>query len=302
MTITVRNFGAPLALTCALLAGACKTDTNKTSDSLAQDTTLNRDLQMANRDTTAQPTLNDVPAASSTPAPATATPSPRPSTSRPSTSTSRPSTSRPSSSTTTPAPSRPSNVTASGNTETKGTGASTGGAVGTIAAGTTINLTSNQRVCTNTNKVGDTFTATVAEGVTGSNGVSIPAGATATVRVTQLKRSENANDNVVVGLDVTSVTYGGHTYSLDANTVTAKVDKVRNQPKGKDVQKVLGGAAVGAVLGQAIGKNTKGTVIGAAAGAAAGTAAAAATANYEGCIPSGGNIQIKLNSAAQVRA
>jgi hypothetical protein len=300
MTITVRNLGAPLALTFALLAGACKTDTNKTSDSLAQDTTLNRDLQMANRDTTAQPTLNDVPAASSTPAPAATTP--RPSTSRPSTSTSRPSSSRPSTSAPAPAPSRPSNVTASGNTVSKGTGATTGGSVGTIAAGTTINLTSNQRVCTNTNKVGDTFTATVAEGVTGSNGVSIPAGATATVRVTQLKRSENANDNVIVGLDVTSVTYGGHTYNIDANTVTAKVDKVRNQPKSKDVQKVLGGAAVGAVLGQAIGKDTKGTVIGAAAGAAAGTAAAAATANYEGCVPSGGNIQIQLNAPAQVRA
>ncbi|MFL5577971.1 MAG: hypothetical protein ACJ79S_18610 [Gemmatimonadaceae bacterium] len=295
MSTYVRNLGAPLALTCALLAGACKSD-NKNNDSLAQDTSaLNRDLQMAGRDTTAQPTLNDVPAPAA-PAPAAT----RPATSAPRPTASRPTTSRPSTST------RPSNTTASGNTVTKNSGgnagAAGGGAVGSVAAGTTINLASGQRVCTNTHKVGDTFSATVSEPVTGSNGVSIPAGATATVAITQLKRSENANDNVVMGLDVKSITYGGKTYPIDATTSYAKVDKVRNQPKGKDAQKVATGAAVGAILGQVIGKNTKGTVIGGAVGAAAGAGAAAATANYEGCIPQDGSIQIKLNGPVQVRA
>lgn len=296
MSTYVRNFGAPLALTCALLAGACKSD-NKNNDSLAQDTSaLNRDLQMAGRDTMVQPTLNDVPAAT--------TPAPAPS--RPSNTASRPSTSRPSTSRPSTSTSRPSNTTASGNTVTKNTGGSAaaagGGAVGTVASGTTINLASNQKVCTNTHKVGDTFTATVAEAVPASNGATIPAGATATVAVTQLKRSENANDNVVMGFDVKSITYGGKTYPIDATTSYAKVDKVRNQPKGKDAQKVATGAAVGAILGQVIGKNTKGTVIGGAVGAAAGAGAAVATANYEGCVPDGGAIQIKLNGPVQVRA
>jgi hypothetical protein len=165
-----------------------------------------------------------------------------------------------------------------------------------------MNLSSTQRICTNTNKVGDKFTATLNEAVTGSNGAVIPAGATATVTVTQLKRSENANDKVVMGFAVNSISYGGHTYAIDSDVTSAKVENVRNTPKSKDAQKVLGGAAVGAVLGQVIGKNTKGTVIGAAAGAAAGAGAAAATANYEGCVPQGGNIQIKLTSPVQVRA
>jgi hypothetical protein len=301
MSTYVRNIGAPLALTCALLAGACKSD-NKNNDTLAGDTSaLSRDLQMAGSDTAAQPKLNDVPApAATTPAPA---PAPRPSTSASRPTTSRPTTTRPSTSGTS---TRPSNVTASGNTVTKNTGgnagAAGGGAVGTVASGTTINLNAGQRVCTNTHKVGDTFTATVAEAVTGTNGATIPAGATATVAITQLKRSENANDNVVLGLDVKSITYGGKTYPIDATTSYAKVDKVRNQPKGKDAQKVATGAAVGAILGQVIGKNTKGTVIGGAVGAAAGAGAAAATANYEGCVPEGGSIQIKLNGPVQVRA
>ena len=293
MSKYTRLIGAPLALTFALVAGACTTD-NKQDDTLAQDTSaLNRDLNLANRDTTVQPALTDVPA-TTTPAPATKTASaPR------ATTTPRATSTAPKSTATAP---RPSNTTASGNTVSSGTGSTGGGSVGTIAAGTTINLASGQRVCTNTHKVGDTFTATVSESVSGSNGATIPAGATARVRITELKRSENVNDNVVMGFAVSSVTYGGRTYNLDSEVTYAKVDKVRNQPKSKDAQKVLGGAAVGAVLGQVIGKDTKGTVIGAAAGAAAGAGAAAATANYEGCVPSGGQITIKLNSGAEVRA
>jgi hypothetical protein len=184
---------------------------------------------------------------------------------------------------------------------TKGTSGSER-ATGSIAAGSEINLTSNSRVCTNTHKVGQRFSATVSNTVTGSNGASIPAGATATVEITELNRSENVNDPVKMGFRVVSVTFGGRTYPLDATTTYANVDRVKNQPKSKDVQKVVGGAAVGAILGQVLGKDTKGTVIGAAAGAAAGAGAAASTANYEGCVPSGGRITITLDNSATVQA
>ena len=60
MSKYISRWSAPLMLAAALAAAAC-TDTKKT-DTLAQDTSLNRDLQMANQDTTAQPALNDVPA------------------------------------------------------------------------------------------------------------------------------------------------------------------------------------------------------------------------------------------------
>ena len=285
MTKYIRRFGTPLALSFALLGAACAD--NKADDAtLTQDTTLGRDLALAGSDSAAQPQLTDT-APSPTAAPAPAAPAPRP----------RAATPRPRTTTT---PSRPSNTTASGNTVERGAAGSER-AVAALPAGTTISFTSNERVCTNTKKVGDTFTATVSEAVT-AGGATIPAGATANVKVTELKRSENANDNVVVGLAVTSITYGGKTYPVDAATSYAKVDKVRNQPKSKDAQKVIGGAIAGAIIGQAIGKDTKGTVIGGAAGAAAGTAAAAATANYEGCVPQGGRITVQLNSPAQVSA
>ena len=62
----------------------------------------------------------------------------------------------------------------------------------------------------------------------------------------------------------------------------------------------IGGAAIGAIAGQILGKSTKATVIGGAVGAAAGAGAAAATANYEGCVNSGGKITATLNSSTQV--
>ncbi|CAA9359893.1 MAG: hypothetical protein AVDCRST_MAG11-4053, partial [uncultured Gemmatimonadaceae bacterium] len=197
-------------------------------------------------------------------------------------------------------------TTPSGNTVESNAGrsgaASGGGSVGTIASGSQISLTSDERVCTNTFKVGQTFTATVADAVSGSNGATIPAGSTAKLEVTELDRSENANDPVRVGARLVSVNVNGRSYAMDGSATDIRVDRVRNQPRNKDAQKVVGGAVVGGILGQVIGKNTKGTVIGAATGAAAGAATAAATANYEGCVPSGGRIVIRLNDAAQIRS
>ena len=300
MSRKVSRLLAAAAMTLAIGLGACTEKKNQ--DSLAQDTSLNRDLQMANADTTAQPALKDVPAGTVAPAPVSptpATPNPRPAPPRRSTGTvvRTPTRTAPA-----PAPAPRVSTTSSGNTVTRTPGAGAERSVGTISAGSTLNLASNSRVCTNTHQVGQRFTATVSEPVAGSNGATIPAGATATIEITELKRSENANDNVVMGFRVVSVSFGGKTYPVSATTNYARVEKIRNEPKNKDVQKVVGGAAVGAIIGQVIGHSTKGTVIGAAAGAAAGTAAAAATANFEGCVPSGGRITVSLDSPVQVQA
>ena len=278
---------ASLALSFALVVGACS---NK-DDTAAADSALNADIQLANRDSAAQPALTDVPAATATdPAPSASAP-------RTTTTTRTPTTTRTTPRTTTTTPR--TTTTASGNTVTR-TAAGSAARVGTIPAGATLNLASGSKICTNTNKVGERFNATLTNAVQGSNGAVIPAGATATVEVTQLKRSENANDDIIMGFRVVSVNFGGKTYPVSATTSYAQVNKVRNQPRSKDVQKVVGGAAIGAIAGQILGKSTKATVIGAAVGGAAGAGAAAAGANYEGCVNSGGRITATLNSSTQV--
>jgi hypothetical protein len=264
-------------------AAACGRGDSNADSALALDSTLNRDLALAGTDTAAQPQLTDVPAAPASQPAGTKSGG----TATKSTSTK--------SGTSTPT------KTASGNTKTTApAGSGAGARVGTIPSGTSLALRSNSEVCTNTSKVGDRFTATLNEAVVGSNGATIPAGSTVTLTVTRLDRSENVNDPIRMEFAVNNVSFGGKSYALEANVASAAVERVRNQPKSADAKKVLGGAAVGAIAGQVLGKNTKSTVIGAAAGAAAGAAVAAGTANYEGCVRSGGNIVVTLTAPVQV--
>lgn len=300
MTKYIRRLRAPLALCATLAVAACTVKDNKSDSTLARDTALNRDLALAGRDTTVQPQLRDVPAA---PAATTPAPAPAPVASAPrATPRAAP---RPATSGRAAAPARTTpatTTTASGNTVTRNTtGSSGGGAVGTIASGTSLALRSNARVCTNTYQPGQTFEATTTSAVTGSNGATIPAGATVKLEVTQLKRSENMNDKIVMEFAVRSVSFGGRSYNVDGSVASADVERVRNQPQSKDVQKVVGGAVLGAIAGQIMGRSTKSTVVGAAAGAAAGAGVAAGTANYEGCLPDGGNVTVTLNAPLQIK-
>ena len=295
--MSITRWLTPVALTSALLMGACK---KSDSSQLAQDSTAYaRDLQMANHDSAAQPQLNDAaPAPAAAPA---AAPAPAPSTSRPSTP------SRPrrepvaTTGTTAPAAASEPTTTASGNTVVHGKVGSEG-AVGTVASGTPIELTSTDRVCTNTNHVGDKFTATVNQAVTGSNGVTIPSGAKAVIAISQLKQSSKTGDPIQMTFNVTNLTWGDKSFPIDASIDHVDVDKVRNASTKSDAVKVGGGAVVGGIIGQIIGHSTKSTVIGAATGAAAGTAVAMGTAGYDGCVPVGGNIKIHLNAPAQIQS
>ena len=293
--MSITRWLTPVALTSALVMGACK---KSDSSQLTQDSTAYaRDLQMANHDSATQPQLNDAPPApAAAPAAAPAPASTRSSSAAPTRPRREPAaTAAPGN-----APAAPT-TTANGNTVVHGKAGSEA-AVGTIASGTAIDLTSTDRVCTNTNHVGDKFTATVNQAVAGSNGVTIPSGAKAVIAISQLKQSGKTGDPIQMTFDVTNLTWGDKSFPIDATIDHVDVDKVRNASKTSDAAKVGGGAVIGGIIGQIIGHSTKSTVIGAATGAAAGTAVAMGTAGYDGCVPVGGNIKIHLNAPAQIQS
>jgi hypothetical protein len=245
----------------AVLA-ACGGDKSKADSALAADSLLNRDLQLAGQDTSAKPALTDVPKAPATKTAATKAKAP------------------PTKAAPAPAP-RPTS--------------------GEVASGTALSLRTSGDLCTNTNKAGDTYMATVADAVYGSNGATIPAGAVVSFAVSKINRSENVNDPIEMVFTPTSIAFGGKTYALEAAVTPGyRVEKIKNVPKGTTTKNVVGGAAVGAIAGQLLGKNTKATVIGAAVGGAAGAAAAAAAANYEGCIRGNTTIVLTLTSPLTV--
>ena len=282
--------------------GAC---TEKGSpDVLAEDSTLVRDLALANQDSTAEPQLADVPTTveptpvEAEPAPVRAAPAPTP----------RVIVRRPAP-TSTPAP-RPAptqsdeptepRITATGNTETASPRGSEG-PLGVVSVGSEISLASRQRICTSTNSVGDRFTAQISTPVMGANGTVIPVGATAVVSISSLRKSEGSGESIEIGLTVESISFEGRTYTVSSETTYAEVDRVRAQSRGDDARKVATGAAIGAVLGGILGGKTKTAVIGAATGAAAGAVVANRNADYDGCIPEGGRITIKLNEPLTIQ-
>ena len=171
--MTSTKLRAPMIVCALALVAAC----GEKKDALKSDSTLGRDLAMAGQDTAAKPQLTDVkksnpPAESKKPAakaPATKTAAPAPA-----------------------APAKPVGPTS-----------------GDIAAGVTLALSTVDQICTSTNKIGDSFTATVTQPVSGTNGVSIPAGAVVTFTVSKLKRSENVNDPIEMVFAPASVSVGG---------------------------------------------------------------------------------------------
>ena len=265
MQVTRMRAVFPLAV-AAVFAACSGKDADTAADSAAAADSVARDLARA-VDTMAQPQLKDVPAAPQSSG------STRPK-------ASQPPAPQPKASTSAPPPAPPAAAPAARS--------------GVIASGTQLALTSNSKVCTNTNKVGDRFDATLTTAVSGSNGVTLPAGATVSIELTELKRSVDSKDNIVMGFRVVSITANGKTYTPDAEVVSASIDRVRSQNRGDDAKKVATGAAAGAIVGQVLGRNTKGTLIGAAVGAAAGAAAASSTSDYEGCVNSGASVAVRL--------
>ncbi len=270
------SFGV-LAMATLVLFAACG-DSKSNDVTLATDTSLGRDLAMAATDTSVQPKLQDVPVE---PPPATAPvatapkPKPKPPVTAPVATSPAPAT---------PEPAKPA--------EPK---------TGTIDAGTPLAFGVNAKVCSNTVTAGEKFTAQLSQSVSGSNGAVIPAGATGTFEVTEVKTAKNSNDKSILTVRLVAVTYDGNTYPVQGTVENAATTLSRSASKTTDAKKVAGGAAVGAIIGQIIGKDTKGTVIGAAAGAAAGTAAAAATADYDTCLNSGAAIAVRLDGPMTVR-
>lgn len=284
----------------ALILGACSGE-RKSEDILAQDTSLTRDLALANQDTLSQPQLQDVPANAERTQPVESAPAPRirvvdRSTGRPA----QPPVVRRTQSAPAVQPTSQPVVTANGNAVSEGTRGSER-QLGMIGTGEQIALYSGQRVCTNTNSVGDRFTATLVEAVQGTNGASIPAGATAIVEVVRASRANGPDEQVQLELAVRSININGRSYQVASDVTSTQVDRIRAETGSDDARKVATGAAIGAIAGQIFGRRTKSTVIGAATGAAAGAVVAARNSHYDGCIPSGGRIAIRLTEPLYVQ-
>ncbi|HSJ24629.1 MAG TPA: hypothetical protein VK929_08180 [Longimicrobiales bacterium] len=170
------------------------------------------------------------------------------------------------------------------------------------AIGTSMSLTLNQTLSTETNRVGDSFTATLQHAITdGTGNVVVPAGATIRGRLTQVEKSGHVGATGIIKLAFESVSFGGSSYPLDATVVRANPQRQNRTSTAEQAAKIGAGAAAGAILGRVLGGSTRSTVQGAAVGAAAGTAIAMGTADVDVVLPQGSEMVIRLDSPIEVR-
>lgn len=154
-----------------------------------------------------------------------------------------------------------------------------------IPAGTELALNAAQRVCASMSRVGDTFTTVLANDLVGPIGVVIPRGTVAVAQIAAVGKN--------LELDMHSLAFCGHTYSITSDVTYTEVERVkRKSPASRN--RVAAGAGIGAVAGGMLGGNPATTVLGAAAGGVAGAVTSKRSARDDACIPEGGKIAVKL--------
>lgn len=173
---------------------------------------------------------------------------------------------------------------------------------GVVETGTTFTVKPAGKVCTNTHKVGDRFTATLSNPVQGSNGAVIPAGAVAILRIVDAAGTTVNKDSAHLAFDLLSIRYDDQTYEAVAHvTQSAPLERVSSQSTTDKAKKVGAGAVIGAIAGRILGGDTRSTVLGGAVGAAAGAAVAAGDTRYEGCLSGDGSITLALDRPLVLR-
>jgi hypothetical protein len=142
-----------------------------------------------------------------------------------------------------------------------------------------------------TNRLGDTFRASIEDPVVINGQTAISRGSDVTVRLVDDKQSGKISGRTVLTLAVTSVNINGRPIDVTTGDV-----QEASSSRGARSGKVIGGATVlGAIIGAAAGGG-KGAAIGAGSGAAVGTGAEIATKGQRVKIPSETRLTFTLSN------
>jgi hypothetical protein len=149
-----------------------------------------------------------------------------------------------------------------------------------VPGGTQIVVRLIDPVNSETDRLGQTYRASIDEDVIVNGQTVIPRGADAIASLIDAQKSGKLEGRTALTLDLRSVTVNGRTVNVSTTGVSQE-----SGSRGARSAKVIGGtAAVGAIIG-AIAGGGKGAAIGAGSGAAAGTAAQVMTSGQKVKVP-----------------
>jgi len=166
----------------------------------------------------------------------------------------------------------------------------------TVPAGTTLTLTLETAVASDTSKVEDAVKARLAKAVVVGGATVLPAGAEATGTVLQAEGAGRVSGRSMLSVGFDRIRAGSTSYTVH----TAAITKEGASSKGKDAAKVGIGAGAGALIG-AVAGGKKGALIGTAVGAGAGTTAAVATKGEEVSLAEGTEVETTLDQPLKIQ-
>jgi hypothetical protein len=167
----------------------------------------------------------------------------------------------------------------------------------TIPSGTSLSLTLESGVASDTSKVEDTVRAKVAKPIVIDGVEAVPAGAEVVGSVTSAEQSGRVKGRASVAFRFHRLTAWDEAHEI----TTARIAREAKDTKGSDAKKIGIGAGAGALVG-AIAGGGKGAAIGAAVGGGAGTGVVMATRGEEVRLPAGTPVRTTLEAALTVRA
>ena len=173
----------------------------------------------------------------------------------------------------------------------------------TLPSGATLDVRLDQQLGTESSRVGDNFSATVATAAMASNGSTVvPAGAKVWGHVSGVKSASNATEQAAIVLDFDSLTFSGNRYPFDANVTATNLEQRGGASTSETVKSAAIGAAAGAVLGAILsGADKDKILLGAGIGAAAGTAISLGKGGTNGVLPTGSHMTIQTTQSVALR-
>ena len=166
----------------------------------------------------------------------------------------------------------------------------------TLPEGTTLQLSLQSAVASDTSRLEDAVRAELREPVVIDGTTVLPAGAELTGIVTGVERSGRVQGRARVAYRFDSISNSGETYEV----ATSAVSHLAPATKGEDATKIAVGAGAGAAIGALLGGGD-GAAKGAAIGGAAGTGTVLATRGEEVRLGPGARVSTRLTAPVTVR-
>jgi hypothetical protein len=165
----------------------------------------------------------------------------------------------------------------------------------TVPSGTSVAVSVNTKITSETAQVGDTWVGVVKDPVMVDGRTVIPAGATVTGTVTAAKPAVKG-DRAMLDLGISSINIDGKSYHVSGGTE----EIIAGSTRARNLGAMAGAAAAGAIIGRAVGGSGKGALIGGLIGAGAAGAGAAASKGYQVVLKEGTNLTFTTNEAVTV--